>query len=178
MESDFKTTTRHTIIRAWVENQGGRPALIVDPNRLDRQVGLRINFPGKNDEALLSHAHKNKDVSWEEFFTVFEKQGLAFSYLEDPANTDLVDAYMFLKREAVKEDDTKDVLDPEAFAKAIRDDGPALFIHDGLADDPHQGEIEFIKPDDVIGEESIGGSTPAPESDDDITQTAKDLGIK
>jgi len=177
MEEDFKTTTSHTIIRGWAESHGGKSALIVDPNKLDQAVGLRIDFPGRTDEALLSRAHHNQAVSWDEFFKHFEAQGLAFEYLEDPGGTDLPDAYRFLKREALLDKEEKPAIDPKELARASRDDLPEYAIHDGLADNPRQGEVEFVTPDDVAGEEGIAGDMPDPESDDDTTKNAADLGI-
>lgn len=175
MDEDFQTTTSHVVIRSWAESHGGKPALIVDPNRFDKQVGLRLDFPGKSDEALLSKAHHNKDVSWEEFFKVFEEQELAFDYLEEPGDTDLVDAYRFLKREALKEESATP-FNTEDFAKAIRDGEPAFFTHAGKADDPHAGEIEPVETEDMIGEKEVGSSVPDLESDDDTTQGAKEAG--
>lgn len=177
MDADFKTTTSHTVIRGWAESHGGKPALIVDPNRLDRSVGLRLDFPGRGDEALLSRAHHNQDVTWEEFFKNFEQQALAFEYLEDTGGVDLVDAYRFLKREALEDQEEKGTIDPAELAKASRDGLPEYAVHDGLADNPREGEVEFVAPDDVVGEEGVAGDTPDPESDDDTTKNVADLGI-
>lgn len=176
MDEDFKTTTSHVVIRGWAESHGGKPALIVDPNRLDRAVGLRIDFPGKTDEALLSQAHHNKDVSWDEFYKVFEEQQLAFDYLEQPGETELPDAYRFIKREVLNEKEDKSPFDPAEFDRAIRGTEPPFAVHDGKADDPKQGEVEFEQTDDMQGEEGIGGDTPDLESDDNITQQAKEVG--
>lgn len=177
MDEDFKTTTSHTVIRGWVESHGGKPALIVDPNQLDRKVGLRIDFPGRGDEALLSRAHHNQDVSWDEFFKHFEDQTLAFEYLEDLGDTDLSDAYRFLKREALKDKEEETAIDPAELARASRDNLPEYAVHGGLADNPHQGEIEFVAPDDAEGEAGVAGDMPDPESDDDTTKNVADLGI-
>ncbi len=177
MEEDFKTTTSHTVIRGWTDSHGGKPALIVDPNQLDQKVGLRLDFPGRADEALLSRAHHNQDVTWDEFFKHFEEQALAFEYLEEPGETALPDAYRFLKREALKDKEEKTVIDPAELARAARDDLPEYATHGGLADNPHQGEVEFVEPDDVVGEEGVAGDMPDVESDDDTTQNVVDLGI-
>ena len=149
MEEDFKTTTSHTVIRGWAESHDGKPALIVDPNKFDMEVGLRLDFPGRRDEALLSRAHHNQAVSWDEFFKHFEEQTLAFEYLENPGDTDLVDAYRFLKREALLDKEEPSAIDPVELARAARDDLPEYAVHDGLADNPHQGEIEPVTPADA-----------------------------
>lgn len=178
MEEDFKTTTSHTVIRGWAEAHNGKPALIVDPNQLDREVGLRLDFPGQTDEALLSVAHRNQDVTWEEFFKHFEGQALAFEYLPEPGETPLPDAYRFLKRAALKDAaEAKPAIDPVELARAARDDLPEYATHGGEIDNPHQGEVEFVEPEDVTGETGIAGDMPDAESDDDTTQNVADLGI-
>lgn len=177
MENNFKTTTSHTVIRAWTEGHGGKPALIVDSNKLDTATGLRLDFPGKSDEALLSAAHHNQDVSWDEFFKVFEDQQLAFSYLPDPTGTDLVDAYMFLKRAVLKEKEVATPFNPDEFARAIRGDEPAFFTHDGKEENPHERKVPRNVSEDELGEGQLGGSSIDQDSDDDTTQAIADLGI-
>ncbi len=67
-----KTTTDHDEIRRWVEERGGRPAIV----RTDGEGGiLRIDFE-EPDENL-------EEISWEEFFRIFEDRKLAFLYQED-----------------------------------------------------------------------------------------------
>jgi len=176
MDEDFKTTTSHTVIRGWVESHGGKPAMIVNPNRLDKRVGLRIDFPGKNDEALLSQAHRNKDVTWDEFFQVFEELELAFDYLQDTAGVELMDAYRFIKREALKDSEGATPFNVDDFAKAVRDDEPAFFTHDGKQADPHEREVAQDVTEDELGEGQLGGSSTDQNSDDDTTQSAKEVG--
>ncbi len=176
MDEEFKTTTSHVVIRGWAESHGGKPALIVDPNRLDRAVGLRLDFPGKQDEALLSQAHHNQDVSWDEFFKVFEEQQLAFDYLEQPGETELIDAYRFIKREALKDKEVKSPFDPAEFDRAIRGAEHPFAVHDGEVDNPQQGEVEFVEPDDVQSEQGSGGDTPGLQTDDDTTLEAEKAG--
>ncbi len=176
MEENFKATTSHTVIRSWAEAHGGKPALIVDSNRFDPEIGLRLDFPGKTDEALLSHAHHNKIVTWEEFFKYFESLALVFEYLENPIAIDLSDAYRFLKREALLDEETS-AIDPVELARASREDLPEFTIHDGKVDNPHQGRIEPVTADDVEGETSISGDTPDLLADDNTTQNVADLGL-
>lgn len=67
--SAAKTTTDHDRIRKWAESRGGHPALV----ETDQPGGiLRIDF-GEPEEGL-------KQVSWEEFFRVFDDNDLAFLY--------------------------------------------------------------------------------------------------
>lgn len=64
-----KTTTDHNEIRKWAETRGGRPALV----RTDGEGGiLRIDFQ-EPDENL-------EEISWDEFFQIFEERQLAFLY--------------------------------------------------------------------------------------------------
>lgn len=59
-------------IRQWVEDRGGHPAR-VKRTRGGRGPGIvRIDFPGFSGEDSL------EAISWDEFFQIFEKSGLAF----------------------------------------------------------------------------------------------------
>lgn len=64
-------TIDHDEIREWVEERGGAPA-IVEGTRGEGGGILRVDF-GENLEEL-------EDVSWEEFFRIFEDNDLAFVY--------------------------------------------------------------------------------------------------
>ncbi len=67
-----KTTTDHDEIRKWAEARGGRPSIV----RTDGEGGiLRIDFQ-EPDESL-------EEISWEEFFRIFEERDLAFLYQEE-----------------------------------------------------------------------------------------------
>jgi hypothetical protein len=65
------TTTDHQAIRKWAEAHGGHPAVV----RTKGEGGiLRIDF-GEPEENL-------EEVSWDEFFDIFDKNELAFLYEE------------------------------------------------------------------------------------------------
>jgi hypothetical protein len=65
------TTTDHNAIRKWVEARGGHPAVV----RTKGEGGiLRIDF-GEPEENL-------EEVTWDEFFDIFEENDLAFLYEE------------------------------------------------------------------------------------------------
>ena len=68
-----KTTRDHDTIRQWAEERGGTPSMVEDT-----QI-LRFNFdePGGDDDDKL------KEVSWEEFFKVFDESDLSFLYTEE-----------------------------------------------------------------------------------------------
>ena len=67
--SSSETTTDHETIQRWAESREGRPAVIRNGN----QGGvLRIDFGEKEEEF--------EEISWEEFFQIFDTNKLAFLY--------------------------------------------------------------------------------------------------
>jgi hypothetical protein len=79
MASTTNTTTDHDEIRTWVEEHGGRPA-IVRGTRDDDGGVLRIDFPGGAGEDEL------EPVDWDEWFRIFDDRGLAFLYQAEKAD--------------------------------------------------------------------------------------------
>ena len=78
--SSAKTTTNHEEIRKWVEKRGGHPAVVSATENNDRAGGLlRIDYdePGGNNDDRL---HR---ITWNEFFDIFDKNGIAFLYDPD-----------------------------------------------------------------------------------------------
>lgn len=73
-KSHTKTTTDHDEIRRWVEEHGGRPAIVRGTRDADGGGVLRIDFPGGAGEDEL------EPVSWDEWFEVFDRNQLAFLY--------------------------------------------------------------------------------------------------
>ena len=72
-------TTTADQIRRWVEEHGGRPARVRDT--ADGSGGvLRIDFPGGAGEQEL------EPISWDEWFRIFDDQGLALLYQEQKAD--------------------------------------------------------------------------------------------
>ncbi|HTJ57729.1 MAG TPA: hypothetical protein VL418_09230 [Devosiaceae bacterium] len=67
--STSETTTDHDTIHKWVEGRGGHPARV--KNRGPGGI-LRIDFE-EPDENL-------EEISWDEFFKVFDENKLAFLY--------------------------------------------------------------------------------------------------
>ena len=66
--SDANTTTDHKVIQQWAEQRGGRPSIV----RTKRKSGgiLRLDFGPKED--------KLDEVTWDEFFKIFDESELAF----------------------------------------------------------------------------------------------------
>src|SRR3954467_6852757 len=82
-----KTTTDHKEIQQWAAAHEGKPAVIDHPEAEGDKIGIRIDFPGDSDERLLGD-NETKNVSWDEFFAIFEREGFAFVYDEDPTSDD------------------------------------------------------------------------------------------
>jgi hypothetical protein len=76
--SSTSTTDRETIQR-WVEERGGKPAVVKSTTRGDQPGILRIDFPGFSGEQSL------EPISWDDWFERFENAELAFLYQDKTA---------------------------------------------------------------------------------------------
>ena len=74
--SETKNTTDHEEIRQWVEERGGHPARVKDTESKNSPGLLRIDYPG------FSGGDSLEAISWDEFFTGFDENNLAFIYQE------------------------------------------------------------------------------------------------
>jgi hypothetical protein len=80
MASKSHTTTDHDEIRKWVEQHDGKPARVRGTDS-GKGVGvLRIDFPGGAGEDRLEH------LEWDEWFSTFDDNDLAFLYQEEKAS--------------------------------------------------------------------------------------------
>jgi hypothetical protein len=70
---ESNTTTDHDGIRKWVEERGGRPAIVKGTEKGDSAL-LRIDYPG------YSGADTLEEIEWDEFFEIFDDNQLAFLY--------------------------------------------------------------------------------------------------
>jgi hypothetical protein len=95
-----KITGDHNEIKGWAENLGGKPTIIDHPLARADKIGIRIDFPGESHEILMS---ETRPATWDEFFQVFEDQGLLLSYEDVPKSTDPTEWYRFEKRDAPPE---------------------------------------------------------------------------
>src|SRR5687767_3630392 len=77
MSSTSKTTTNHEEIKQWVEERGGYPARVKGTGEEGEGGLLRIDFPGYSGKETL------EKITWEEFFTAFDENNLAFLYQEE-----------------------------------------------------------------------------------------------
>lgn len=85
----MKTTVNHEEIREWIERNGGEPMIIHGDAESTGRV-LAVSFGASRELTK---------ITWEEFFTIFEQERLAFTY-DDTASPDHAGAaYAFLNRE-------------------------------------------------------------------------------
>lgn len=73
--SESKTTKNHSTIKGWTEDRNGKPAVVESTSNSGGGGLLRINFPGYAEDNL-------KNISWEEFFEIFDENNLQFVYQE------------------------------------------------------------------------------------------------
>jgi hypothetical protein len=75
-----QVSTDHDFIRHWVEDRGGKPAVVKRTHGKRGPGVFRIDYPGFSGEDTL------EAVDWEEFFDVFDRRKLAFLYQEKTAD--------------------------------------------------------------------------------------------
>lgn len=76
-----RTTSNHEETRTWVEQRGGRPATLRGTRRgHDAADLLRFDFPGRSGQDALER------ISWEEWFAMFDAEGLRLLHQTDPAH--------------------------------------------------------------------------------------------
>lgn len=72
-EQESKRTIDHEEIREWIEERGGRPSVVVQDGEMTEL--LRVDFDDSKETL--------EEISWEDFFEIFESSGLAFLYQEE-----------------------------------------------------------------------------------------------
>lgn len=100
MDTEQKVTIDHKEIEEWVKKNNGTPEIVGYEDGVG-EPSLRIDFPGIEDEMFLSDETKLTKVSWKDFFKEFDKQGLAFEYMDYEKMIDPSASYHFIKRQAV-----------------------------------------------------------------------------
>jgi hypothetical protein len=75
MSGDTKSTTDHDLIRKWAEDRGGRPVRVLNVfGAQPDESHLRIDFLfDKYDDGV-------QQISWDEFFAIFDREGMALVY--------------------------------------------------------------------------------------------------
>jgi hypothetical protein len=89
-------TTNPDTIRRWVEDRGGRPAVVKMRSTGGPDSPPRIEFPQYQRRG----ARNVQRVSWEEFFRRFEQRRLAFVYQEQTVGGATSRFFKFVSRDA------------------------------------------------------------------------------
>ncbi len=88
-----KVTTDRDVISKWVEERGGRPAVVRRRSRRDDNAAApRIAFPQY-------HGSGFQTISWDQFFRKFEGKRLAFVYQETMRTGEKSRFFKFVARE-------------------------------------------------------------------------------
>jgi hypothetical protein len=89
--SEGQVTTDHNKIRRWAEQRGGVPSTVKATESQRGEPGiLRLDFEPA-DEGL-------EPVDWDEFFSKFEKERLAFLYQDRTADGKISRFHKFIQR--------------------------------------------------------------------------------
>ncbi|MFP4471495.1 MAG: hypothetical protein ACLFPE_12465 [Bacteroidales bacterium] len=89
--ADSKTTTDHQVIKQWVEERSGQPAVVRGTEEIEPPAGmLRIKFQDSNEDL--------KTIDWNTFFDTFEKKKLAFLYQEKTDDSRQSRFFKFVER--------------------------------------------------------------------------------
>ena len=76
--STSKTTTDLNVIKKWAEERDGKPTKVKGVGGKYDGI-IRINFPGYSGEDTL------EDISWDEWYKIFQDRKLAFLYQDETA---------------------------------------------------------------------------------------------
>ena len=95
MAASSKVTTDHDEIRRWAEARSAAPSTVTR-TRSSKDIGIiRLDFPGFSGEGAL------EPITWDEFFTKFDDEGLAFVYQDKTAAGRTSSFNRFVKRDTV-----------------------------------------------------------------------------
>lgn len=78
-DAGSNTTVDHAEIQRWAEERGAHPAHVRGTGKKGDMGLLRLDFPG------FSGGDSLEEISWEDFFSKFDEQGLALIYQETTA---------------------------------------------------------------------------------------------
>ena len=71
-------TRSHEVIQRWAEERGGRPATVAGTGPGERPGVLRFVFQDGGDRL--------EEISWDDFFAVFDERNLVFLYQEQKSD--------------------------------------------------------------------------------------------
>ena len=72
-----KTTTKLPEIKKWAEERDGKPSKVKSTEGKQGGGIIRIDFPGYSGEDTL------EEISWEEWYEIFNEEKLAFLYQDE-----------------------------------------------------------------------------------------------
>ena len=101
--NNFVVTSNQQQIKAWIESHQGKPVLFDFPEAEGDKSGVRIDFPGTQDEILLAEETETRELTWDEFFAELDKRKLVFTYKPEVGpEDDLIDCYRFELQETLQ----------------------------------------------------------------------------
>ena len=145
MPGKAHATQDHAKIRKWAEARGGKPTMVAATRNPEDGGILRIDFPGFSGEGSL------EEISWGEFFRIFDDKNLALIYQEKTHQGEPSRFCRFVYREHAKDISEPDfhthvTNEPEkvrAWAEA-RQGTPAIVA--STRDDPSGGILRIDFP--------------------------------
>jgi hypothetical protein len=88
--SEAKVTTDHSTIRRWAEERGGVPTEVEGTGSKSEAGILRLDFQPKDREL--------DQISWDQFFSKFDKKRLAFLYQDKTDDGSVSRFHKFIDR--------------------------------------------------------------------------------
>ncbi len=110
MDKMFLIANNRDEIRKWVEKHNGQPAILDDTEVGGDEIGLRINFPGSEDENMLSVDRKvTRNIDWNKFFEIMDDKNLLFESLDEESLHNPSMSYRFLDRKNPQVDEKEEL---------------------------------------------------------------------
>jgi hypothetical protein len=93
---DTVSTIDHNEIKSWTEERKGAPASLKEPSEEASNLILRILFNGDKN------VNQAKEISWEQFFKLFEQHQLALVYKHENFGGKLSNSHRFVFRDEIE----------------------------------------------------------------------------
>src|SRR4051794_22038932 len=90
-----QVTTDHELIRSWVEERGGHPAVVKRTRGRGGPGVMRIDYPGYSGEGTL------EAIEGDDFFKAFDQRGLAFLHQDRTPDGEQSRFSKLVKRDSV-----------------------------------------------------------------------------
>lgn len=89
-----KRTTDHEEIRRWAEERNAKPTVVRSTHDAEGSGILRFDMPGYDPGDEL------EEISWDEFFEIFESNDLALIYQDESSSGEQSNFSKFVSRES------------------------------------------------------------------------------